>query len=285
MDLVLKIGGADGMDYEAIADDIKWFCNGGGKMVLVHGGSAATNQVAAALGHPARFVTTASGHTSRRTDRRTMEIFQMVYCGQMNKGWVERLQKRGLPALGLSGMDGRLWEGRRKRTLKVVENGRRRVLRDDYTGRVERVNRDLLQAILKMGYLPVLTPPAISYEGEAINVDGDRAAASTAVALAARQMVIGTVDMSAFVNLDASKVRYDEIEQAMVDQCRASSREIYGVHIETIGIRRISLPERATEKVFDNISAQRATIASMSFEEGKAAAQAIEASPNANAAK
>ncbi|MCH7938407.1 MAG: [LysW]-aminoadipate kinase [Candidatus Marinimicrobia bacterium] len=192
MDLVLKIGGADGMDYEAIADDIKWFCNGGGKMVLVHGGSAATNQVAAALGHPARFVTTASGHTSRRTDRRTMEIFQMVYCGQMNKGWVERLQKRGLPALGLSGMDGRLWEGRRKRTLKVVENGRRRVLRDDYTGRVERVNRDLLQTILKIGYLPVLTPPAISYEGEAINVDGDRAAASTAVALAARQLVILT---------------------------------------------------------------------------------------------
>ena len=102
---------------------------------------------------------------------------------------------------------------------------------------------------------------------------------------AARQMVIGTVDMSAFVNLDASKVRYDEIEQAMVDQCRASSREIYGVHIETIGIRRISLPERATDKVFDNMSAQRATIASMSFEEGKAAAQAIEASANANAAK
>jgi len=35
-----------------------------------------------------------------------------------------------------------------------------------------------------------LTPPAASYEGDAINVDGDRAAAMTAVALGAETLVI-----------------------------------------------------------------------------------------------
>ena len=64
------------------------------------------------------------------------------------------------------------------------------MLHDDYTGRVEQVNRGLLTTLLEGGYTPVLTPPAISYEGEAINVDGDRAAAATAVALGAEALII-----------------------------------------------------------------------------------------------
>jgi acetylglutamate/LysW-gamma-L-alpha-aminoadipate kinase len=109
----------------------------------------------------------------------------------MNKGWVERLQQRGVNALGLCGADGRLWEGKRNSAIKIVdEQGRRRVLRDDYTGKVERVNVSLLRLLFDAGVLPVLTPPAISYEGEVINVDGDRAAAATAVALGADVMVI-----------------------------------------------------------------------------------------------
>lgn len=187
---ILKIGGSTGIDYDLIADDIALLWKQGQQMVLVHGGSALTNEVATALGHPPKFVTSVSGYTSRRTDRRTMEIFQMVYCGQMNKSIVEKLQTRGVNAIGLSGLDGRLWEGKRKSAIKIIENGRRRVLRDDYTGKVEKVNSTLLNTLLSAGYLPVVTPPAISYEGEAINVDGDRAAAATAIALACDTLII-----------------------------------------------------------------------------------------------
>jgi acetylglutamate/LysW-gamma-L-alpha-aminoadipate kinase len=191
MGLVIKIGGTEGINYDAIADDVATLAGEGQRPVVVHGGSALTNQVATALGHPPQFVTSASGYTSRRTDRRTLEIFEMVYCGQVNKGLVESLQRRGVNALGLSGLDGRLWQGARKATIQIIdERGRRRVLRDDYTGRVEQVNVNLLMSLLDAGYTPVLTPPAISYEGEAINVDGDRAAAVTAVALRAEALVI-----------------------------------------------------------------------------------------------
>jgi len=64
------------------------------------------------------------------------------------------------------------------------------VLRDDLTGTVDKVNADLLRLLLKNGYLPVVTPPAISYEGEAMNVDGDRAAARIAAALNAERLII-----------------------------------------------------------------------------------------------
>ncbi len=188
--IVVKIGGSEGLNYDLIADDLAELVKSGQQMVLVHGGSALTNKVAEQLGHPPQFVTSVSGFSSRRTDRRTLEIFEMVYCGQMNKGIVERLQRRGVNAIGLSGLDGRLWEGARKDSIKVIENGKRRVIRDDYTGKVERVNVTLLRGLLDMGYFPVLTPPAISYEGEAINVDGDRAAAATAAALQAEALII-----------------------------------------------------------------------------------------------
>jgi len=189
--LVVKIGGAEGIDHDAITDDVAGLVSEGQRLVVVHGGSALTNQVATALGHPPLFVTSVSGYTSRRTDRRTLEIFEMVYCGQVNKGLVESLQRRGVDALGLSGLDGHLWRGPRKDAIKIIdERGRRRVLRDDYTGRVEQVNVPLLNYLLDVGYTPVLTPPAVSYEGEAINVDGDRAAAVTAVALGAEVLVI-----------------------------------------------------------------------------------------------
>ncbi|MEJ2288560.1 MAG: [LysW]-aminoadipate kinase, partial [Deinococcales bacterium] len=93
--IVVKVGGSEGIDYDAVCEDIAALHQAGRPLVLVHGGSAETNRVAEALGHPPRFVTSPSGFTSRFTDRRTLEIFEMVYGGKMNKGLVERLQRRG----------------------------------------------------------------------------------------------------------------------------------------------------------------------------------------------
>lgn len=183
--IVIKVGGSAGIDYDLVCDDIAALWRDRTPVVLVHGGSSQTNEIAEKLGHPPRMVTSVSGIESRYTDDKTLEIFEMVYCGMMNKSIVERLQRRGVNAVGLSGIDGRLFEGPAKGTLKIVENGKRKVLRGDRTGKVERVNVGLVRLLLDNGYLPVLTPPAISYDGEAMNVDGDRAAAQLGVTLSA----------------------------------------------------------------------------------------------------
>ncbi len=187
---VIKIGGSDGIDLEAVCDDVAFLVHDGVPIVLVHGGSAELGRVAEALGHPSRFVTSPSGYTSRLTDRRTLEIFEMVYCGSTNKGLVERLQQRGVDAVGLSGLDGRIWRGARKKAIRAVEGGKTRIVRDTWTGTVEQVNVDLLDTLLERGLLPVLTPPAVSHDGEAMNVDGDRAAARTAAALGAQTLCL-----------------------------------------------------------------------------------------------
>lgn len=188
--IVIKVGGSAGIDYDAVCDDLAARWNDGQRFVLVHGGSDETNRLSEALGHPPRFVTSPSGHTSRYTDRRTLEMFEMVYCGTANKGIVERLQGRGVNALGLSGLDGRLLQGKRKAAIRIVENGRQRILRDDWTGTVETVNAALLQMLLAGDYLPVIAPLACSEKGEPLNVDGDRAAAAIAVALKAEALLL-----------------------------------------------------------------------------------------------
>jgi len=187
---VIKVGGSVGNNYAALCDDIAALHVGGTPLVLVHGGSDATNRLAEATGHPPRFVTSPSGYTSRYTDRRTLELFMMAAGGLVNKSLVEHLQLRGCNAVGLSGLDGRLLVGRRKATIRVVEDGRQKLLRDDWTGTIERVNAGLLRSLLEGGYLPVVAPLACSELGEALNVDGDRAAAAIAAALSADTLLL-----------------------------------------------------------------------------------------------
>ncbi|MCG8348040.1 MAG: [LysW]-aminoadipate kinase [Chloroflexales bacterium] len=188
--VVIKVGGSAGIDYDALCDDLAALWTAGQRLVLVHGGSGETNKLAEVLGHPPRFVTSPSGYTSRYTDRRTLEIFEMVYCGTANKGLVERLQQRNVNALGLSGLDGRLLQGRRKAAIRIIEGGRQKILRDDWTGTIERVNATLLHTLLDDEYLPVIAPLACGAQGEALNVDGDRAAAAIAVALGAQVLLL-----------------------------------------------------------------------------------------------
>ena len=188
--IVVKAGGSEGLDVDAVCADIAELVDLGQRVVLVHGGSHETNVISEKLGHPPRFVTSVSGHVSRYTDRETLEIFAMVAAGRINKLLVERLQQLGVNAVGLSGLDGRLLEGKRKSALRIVEDGKRKVLRGEYSGKIERVNVGLLSTLLAAGYVPVVAPLAISYEGEALNVDGDRVAGAIGSALKAEQVII-----------------------------------------------------------------------------------------------
>ncbi|HIC94064.1 MAG TPA: [LysW]-aminoadipate kinase, partial [Anaerolineae bacterium] len=71
--MVVKIGGNQGVDADAVCADVAELVKKGERIVLVHGGSHETNVLSEKLGKPPRFVTTASGHQSRYTDRETLE--------------------------------------------------------------------------------------------------------------------------------------------------------------------------------------------------------------------
>lgn len=188
--VVIKAGGSAGVDRAAVADLVA-AAAANGPVVLVHGASAETDRLQTLLGHPPETVVSPSGHQSRRTDRRTLEIFAMAALGVENFLYVELLQQRGIDAVGLSGLSGRLLVGKRK-AVRALREGKVVLLRDDHTGTIDQVNAGLLRELLAAGRVPVVAPLALGAEGEGLNVDGDRAAAAIASALGAERLVILT---------------------------------------------------------------------------------------------
>ena len=187
---VVKAGGSAGVDRDAVADLVADVARSD-EIVLVHGASAETNKLAAVLDHPQETVVSPSGLQSRRTDRRTLEIFAMAALGVENFHYVEKLQQRGIDAVGLSGVSGRLLVAKKK-DVRSVRDGKTILLRDDYTGKVEAVNLPLLTQFIGPGRVPVIAPLALSTERQALNVDGDRVAAAIAVAIDADALIILT---------------------------------------------------------------------------------------------
>lgn len=187
--LVLKIGGSV-RDPEPLLQDMAETVGAGERVVLVHGASRDLNDLSTRLGHPPRMVESGRGDVTRFTDSTTMDHFLMAYAGLANKRIVERLRQLGVNAVGLSGLDGGIVRGRRRADLRVVEDGRARVLHDNFVGSIESVDESLLNGLLERGYVPVLTPPIAAEDGTAINVDGDRLAAEVAIALRATALII-----------------------------------------------------------------------------------------------
>lgn len=179
--ITIKIGGSvvDGLHPSTISDLKK--VSQKEKIILVHGGGKEVTKISEALGKEQKFIVSPGGIKSRYTDKETVEIFTMVMSGKINKMIVGMLQKNGINAVGLSGVDGQIIQAERKKKLVVInEKGRKMVIDGGYTGKIKDVNTSLIKSILDQGYVPVISPIAISEEFDFLNVDGDRAAAHVA---------------------------------------------------------------------------------------------------------
>ena len=176
--ITIKIGGSvvDNLHPSTILD-IKKIVESEG-VIIVHGGGKEVTKVCKQLGKEPKFVTSPSGIKSRFTDKETAEIFTMVMAGRINKAIVQMLQKNGINAIGLSGVDGKIIQAERKKKLLIInEKGRKQAIDGGYTGKIKEINSSLIKSLLDLGLTPVISPIAISEESEFLNVDGDRAAA------------------------------------------------------------------------------------------------------------
>jgi acetylglutamate/LysW-gamma-L-alpha-aminoadipate kinase len=218
MIIVVKLGGSilkEGASSNIVSDLKNVLTEN--KAVLVHGGGIEVTEIASKLGKEQKFIISPDGFRSRYTDKETIEIYSMVMAGKINKQIVLALQSQGIPAIGLSGLDGPLLRAeRKKRLIAVDERGRKRVLDGGYTGKINNVNADLLRLLLEKGYVPVITPIAASEESEPLNVDGDRTAACIAVALNADRLILLTdVDGLILNGKLVPKMSLSEVKEAL----------------------------------------------------------------------
>lgn len=179
--IVIKIGGSivQGL-HSSILDDFLELSKKE-KVVVVHGGGNDVTSVANSMGKEQKFIVSPEGKRSRYTDRDTSIIYTMVMSGKINKNITALLSSKGLLSVGITGIDGETIIAERKKKLIILnEKGRKMVIDGGYTGKVSKVNPKLINILLENGYIPVISPVALSAEYEFLNIDGDRAAANIA---------------------------------------------------------------------------------------------------------
>lgn len=212
--IVIKFGGS--VLYElhpSIIEDLRQISQKE-KMVLVHGGGNEVTSMATKLGKEQKFIVSPSGIRSRFTDKETAEIYTMVMSGKINKIIVKMMVEAGIKAVGISGIDAGILRAIRKAKLTVLnEKGRKMIIEGGYTGKIQSVETSLLNVLTETGYLPVVSPVALSENYEFLNVDGDRAAAYIAGNLKADKVIFLTnvngllLDDKLVKNLTASQAK------------------------------------------------------------------------------
>ena len=228
--LIVKIGGGMAINKNTIAKDIKSLKQ---KVVFVHGGRIQADKLAQKLGHPTQRITSPSGMTSTYTDSQALDILTMTYAGLLNKQWVAAFQSAGINAVGLSGADGRIWQGNRKQHLIAIGNNKQKLISNTFTGKVTRVNVDLINILLKSKYLPVITQPAITRNGELINTDNDRNLAVMAGALKVKTLVVlfeapGLLKDPSDPSTLISKINKKELKKIMVHAQGTMKKKVLG---------------------------------------------------------
>ena len=173
--VVLKIGGSVAAEDDAALDLVAALHDSGRPVVAVHGGGPLVGEWAKRLGLETRFE-----RGLRVTDGPTRDVALGVLAGLVNKTLVARLIAKGVPATGISGVDGGMLRAEREdAALGLV-------------GRIAMVDSSLLEELLAALRVPVVAPAALDTDGTILNVNADTAAGAIAASVAARLLAFIT---------------------------------------------------------------------------------------------
>ena len=170
--IIIKIGGGDTLNLEGIIADLAHLAHLDQSFLIVHGANVLRDQVVAKMGLEKQVITSASGFQSVFSDETAIDTILMAYSGLRNKRLVELCQQKGINAVGLTGLDGRIVQGQRNRGIRVMENNKK-MLKRDFSGKPASINTELLQLLIQNQYTPVLTIPICDEDGFAINSEND----------------------------------------------------------------------------------------------------------------
>jgi acetylglutamate kinase len=252
--IVVKLGGSLLTDedlLDSIIGQVSTIQTQSCEVILVHGGGKQIRYYLEQLRIPSRF------HQGLRvTDLATMQVVQMVLAGLVNKEIVASLGRQGCRAAGLCGGDGKSFLAR-----KYQDPDPKNASFDyGYVGEVHRGNPDLVNLLVREGYVPVIACVALGENGSYYNVNADEMAAAVAIFCKAERLIFltdvpGVFDQQKNIIPVLSRARIEElrhsgvIAEGMLPKTRACERAldcgIQQVHIlggkEPDGLVRVLL--------------------------------------------
>lgn len=209
--IVIKYGG-HAMENEELkrffCEDIAALCSTGILPVIVHGGGPQIANMLKKLEIESKFL-----EGLRVTDKKTMEVAQMILCGSINKDISGMISSqpgvRG--AVGLCGLDGKLIQAKAIEKTVIVD-GKEVKLDLGLVGDPTKVNTQLLKDLLSLALVPVIAPIGSNeIGGTSLNINADTAAGAVAESLKADRLLLLT-DVTGV--LDKSKTLIANIQSS-----------------------------------------------------------------------
>lgn len=200
MKYVVKLGGAALEKPEllhAIGKAIAELVQDGHQVAIVHGGGVQLTRTLQQMGKQSEFI---SG--LRVTDAETRDAALMVLAGRVNKSLVASLGQQGQAAVGICGGDGHVFRARKKKTAHDL----------GFVGEIAATDVRWLDAIWKMGAVPVISSMALGYDGEYYNINADEMASATAAATKADALVFLT-DVAGVKGADGQVMRWLSLKE------------------------------------------------------------------------
>ncbi len=188
--VVIKYGGHAMIDdrlRHGFAQDVVLLKFVGFDPVIVHGGGPQIGQVLEKMSIESTFI-----DGMRVTDNQTMDVVEMVLGGKVNKEIVSLINRAGGKAVGLSGKDGGLISASKMEITRQEGEQPPEIIDLGQVGKVESINRAVLEVLKKDNFIPVIAPIGTGPDGQTYNINADLVAGSIAAALGAEKLILLT---------------------------------------------------------------------------------------------
>jgi len=189
--VVVKYGGhamVDDVLKDSFARDLVLMKYIGIHPVVVHGGGPQIGSFLKKVGKDSQFI-----QGMRVTDAETMSIVEMVLVGSVNKEIVGMMNRHGGKAVGLSGKDGNLIQAEKYYlNEEKAKDTPPEIIDIGLVGKVTSINAELINSLVRDGFIPVIAPTGVGAAGETYNINADLVAGAVASALKAEKLMLLT---------------------------------------------------------------------------------------------
>ena len=171
MKVVLKIGGTlleSAAERLRLAKLIGQQWQAGHQLLLVHGGGKQLTRYLEKSGIASQFV-----GGLRVTTAESLDGVVKVFAGTVNHQLLAAFHQAGVPAAGISGIDGSCLVAAQRVGQQGQDWG--------YVGQIQKVNPRLWETLLAARFVPVLASLAVGEDGQIYNVNADQVAVACAV--------------------------------------------------------------------------------------------------------
>lgn len=229
---VIKAGGDAFLTHEstrALMEQIGILHQVGIRVVLVHGGGPQSTALSKRLGLSTQMV-----EGRRVTDAATLEVSTMVLNGEINTRIVAVCRALGIPAIGLSGVDGGLIKATKRPPVQVAGQ----TVDYGFVGDILGLDTSILLKQLDNDLVPIVSPLSADDHGTLLNINADTVAAMIACELKAEKFVMATGTPGILESLEDPRSLISYVDRAGLRRLRDEGKISGGMLPKAAAIER-----------------------------------------------